>query len=284
MKKLTINASEKFNYLTVIKMLGVNDKGFSTAECRCECGNSVVVKIAELRSGHKKSCGCKSSKEKSKKASADLVGKKFSRLLVESYAGSDNRKYKLVNCLCDCGQRVKIRIARLLCGESQSCGCLQREKAMENLATAQKRSTVHGLSGTLTGRSWLCMMQRCFNPRSESFHRYGAVGIKPCRFIKESPIHLVLLIGERPHAGMQLDRIKNELGYYCGACEECLEGGNPINIRWATPSEQALNRTNNRLVEIDGVIKKGSEWCRLLGLSKTSKKIYSYPKKDSGDD
>ncbi len=280
MKRLTVNPGERFDHLTVDKMEGVNDKGFSIASCHCDCGNPepVIVRVAELRSGHKGSCGCETWKTKSANRSKDILGKRFVRLLIESFAGKDNRNYRLVWAKCDCGNRVKVRIAHVLSGLVQSCDCLQREKAMENLAIAHKMQVTHGLSGTLTGQSWNAMMQRCFNQNSEKFHRYGAAGIQPCQFIKATPLNLILVIGERPSVGMWLDRIDNKLGYYCGACESCLTNGWPLNIRWATAKESALNRTNARLIEIDGVTKAASEWCELFGLRSGSKHFYTYPK------
>lgn len=276
MRKITVNPNEKFNKLTVIEMLGVNEDGFSVASCRCDCGNIATIRVSELRSGHKRSCGCSSWKERSKDRCGKIVGKSFGRLLVISLAGTDGR-YRLCKCKCDCGKDVTVRIALMLRGEIQSCGCLQLEKAMNNLARAQAVWTTHGLSKTPTGQNWLAMMQRCFNPRSESFHRYGGMGIKPCLFLKSTPLNLVLTIGHRPSPEMSVDRIDTTKGYHCGMCEECLSNGWLLNIRWATAKEQASNRTNNRLVEIDGVTKQASKWCEELGLSKTSKKIYTYP-------
>lgn len=280
MKKLTVSVGERFDHLTVEEMKGVNEKGFSIASCRCDCGNlePVIARIAELRSGHKRSCGCESWSAKAQEKSKDIIGKRFSRLVIEAFAGKDNRNYRLAWAKCDCGVRVKVRIAQVLSGAVESCGCLQKEKAMSNLAIAHKQQVKHGLSGTLTGRSWNCMMQRCFNQRSENFKFYGAVGIQPCQFIKASPLNLVLMIGERPAANMWLDRIDNKHGYYCGSCESCLTNGWPMNIRWATAKQSGLNKTNNRMIEIDGVVKAASEWCELFGLPKGSKEIYTYPK------
>lgn len=276
MRKLTVEVGHKFNKLTVVRTLGVIE-GFSSAECRCDCGGSRIVKVAELRSGHVKSCGCETWKDKSRKSSENIIGKKYSRLTVLRLIGSDNRKYRLCECKCDCGSLVKIRIARMLSGELQSCGCLQIEKAMENLALAQRSQISHGLSGTPTYRSWSCMMQRCFNPWNEAFHRYGGAGITACEFLKGSPLNLVSIIGTRPTVGHWIDRINNEGNYSCGACSECLSKQWPMNIRWATPSEQALNRSNNRMVEIDGITKVASEWCKILGLPSNSRLIYTYP-------
>lgn len=251
MRKITVSPNEKFHKLTVIKMLGVRD-GFSVASCRCDCGNFATIKVAELRSGHKRSCGCSSWRERSRKSSENIVGKKYGRLTVVSMAGADNRKYRLCNCVCDCGHKVKIRIARMLSGEMQSCGCLLDEKRLENLAKAQAVVTTHGLSQSPTGTNWNAMMQRCFNARAENFYRYGAVGIKPCAFLKASPVNLVVAIGTRPSPEMSIDRIDTTKGYFCGMCEECLTNGWPANIRWATPKQQANNRRPKGSVSLTG--------------------------------
>jgi hypothetical protein len=279
MKKLIVGVGERFEKLTVINMLGINENGFSTALCRCDCGRETTVKVAELRSGHRRTCGCGSWKAKSNARDENLSGKTFGRLKVIRLAGKDNRRYRLADCECKCGIKVKIRIAQMLDGSVQSCGCLQKEKAMENLAVATKAHTTHGMSGTLTTNSWSCAIQRCYNPRSESFYRYGSRGITMCSLLKASPLNLELLIGKRPSAAMSLDRIDNSKGYFCGHCEECLKNEWPMNVRWATQIEQSLNTSGKkRFIEIDGVTKRASEWCRIMGLPKASKLMYTYPK------
>lgn len=278
MRRVTVTVGERFNKLIVISE-PTTQNGFSVVKCRCDCGNEPTVRVAELRSGHKKSCGCISQAKKFDSRDAELVGKKFGRLTVKKVGGVDNRGYRLCECTCDCGTWVKIRIARMVSGEAQSCGCLQLEKAMETMHKLHQNQVTHGLSGTLTGVSWMNMMQRCYNPYSEQYHRYGSIGILACEFIRTSPVNLMLLIGERPNAAMSLDRIDNDLGYFCGKCAECLENQWPTNVRWATASEQAINRSSTRWIEIDGVVKAASEWCKLLGLPYNSKKIYTYPKK-----
>lgn len=64
----------------------------------------------------------------------ELIGRRFGRLLVERYAGDEyigkdnNSRYV---CLCDCGNTVIVGAGKLKSGHTQSCGCLQRERAAE---------------------------------------------------------------------------------------------------------------------------------------------------------
>lgn len=55
-----------------------------------------------------------------------VFGKKFSRLHVLSYAGSQNgnRTWK---CICNCGNYIVVLGDKLLNGESKSCGCYKLE-------------------------------------------------------------------------------------------------------------------------------------------------------------
>ena len=64
----------------------------------------------------------------------ELIGKRFGRLVVLEYAGDEyigkdnNSRYV---CLCDCGNKVIVGANKLKSGHTQSCGCLQRERAAE---------------------------------------------------------------------------------------------------------------------------------------------------------
>lgn len=47
-----------FGRLTVVGYFGRNKQGLSLWECRCECGNIVLVRTCHLKANHTKSCGC----------------------------------------------------------------------------------------------------------------------------------------------------------------------------------------------------------------------------------
>lgn len=48
----------RFGRLLVVSRAGVNKHGVSTWHCRCECGANCIAAGSDLRSSHKRSCGC----------------------------------------------------------------------------------------------------------------------------------------------------------------------------------------------------------------------------------
>lgn len=155
----------------------------------------------------------------------DYAGKRFGRLLVLSRAGATKNGGNVVwRCACDCGATKDVLSTSLRIGQTQSCGCAQREKAAA-------RKTTHGHSTGKTSRtynSWASMVQRCTNPAYYQYANYGGRGI--CIDPPWMSFDVFLRdMGERPE-GMTLDRRNNEFGY------------SHANCRWATPKEQANNR------------------------------------------
>lgn len=120
-----------------------------------------------------------------------------------------------------------------------------------------KGNTKHGAHGTLTYARWKGMMQRCSDEKHPSFKRYGAKGIGVCA--KWSSFSEFLAdMGECPSKEMTLDRIDNNIGYQPGNC------------RWATKSEQSLNRSMTVLLTHNGITKSVSEWAVDIGMPANS--------------
>jgi len=77
-------------------------------------------------------------------------------------------------------------------------------------------NTTHGMSSSLTYKSWEQMRQRCSNPKHHAWHRYGGRNVQVCpqwdcfeQFLQD--------MGERP-LGTSIGRIGDEGNYEPGNC------------------------------------------------------------------
>lgn len=76
MKDLT---GQRFGRLVAIKELPPATKGSNYRwECRCDCGNTVIVRRGNLTSGNTTSCGCARGR---KPSARDITGQRFGRLV-----------------------------------------------------------------------------------------------------------------------------------------------------------------------------------------------------------
>ncbi len=114
----------------------------------------------------------------------------------------------------------------------------------------------HAAANSPEYRVWTQMLVRCHNPRSANYRLYGGRGIFVCDEWRSSFVAFLSSVGARP-LGTTLDRIDNSKGY------------EPLNVRWATPRDQAVNRSSTRLVTIDGITRCATDWARLAGVSDT---------------
>lgn len=78
------------------------------------------------------------------------------------------------------------------------------------------------------------MIQRCTNPKNESYPDYGQRGIKVCDRWLESFENFYADMGAQP-PGLTLERMNNDGDY------------EPGNCKWATRKEQANNRRKPKL-------------------------------------
>ncbi len=126
-KDLTGN---QFGKLRVMKMqygVEIGTRKRTMCLCSCDCGNTVLVTMDALTSHAKTSCGCDSVERRRIKLRKDLTGMKFGRLSVISMDWSQ-RPAKAF-CECECGNHITVIAAQLSYGKTQSCGCLQAERA-----------------------------------------------------------------------------------------------------------------------------------------------------------
>ena len=192
----------------------------------------------------------------------DLTGKRFGRLRVEYYIGHVGAMNGWF-CRCRCGGWTVAISQTLTRGHSQSCGCRKRERTAKLASTY---SFKHGMARRAEYQSWNSAMYRCFHPKCRAYPRYGARGIVVCLRWRQSFAAFFEDMGRRPSRRMTLDRRDNDGNYSCGKCEECHVNGWPANCRWATWHEQALNKSNNRLITFRGETQPMGVWAQEIGM------------------
>jgi hypothetical protein len=164
----------------------------------------------------------------------DLTGRRFGKLVVLrrdfSKSGANVAARWFVRCDDqDCGKEYVVSSAPLL----------RRRKGQKSCGHDNKRATRHGHAahnGKMSGayKSWSSMIQRRTNPKTIGWKRYGGAGVKVHRSWRSFE-NFFAYMGVRP-PGMTLDRYPKSNGNY-----------EPGNVRWATPLQQARNKTTSRL-------------------------------------
>jgi hypothetical protein len=164
----------------------------------------------------------------------NLKGKRFGYLLVVQldHKSKDMANYWL--CKCDCGKEKLVQTSNLNSGRTQSCGCKKGELISLNVSS-------HGFCKTKCAPeyyAWSAIKQRCLNPKSKEYFRYGGRGIKVCARWERSFVNFIRDMGERPK-GTSIER-KNNNGNY-----------EPSNCVWADKFAQANNTRKNRYIQYD---------------------------------
>lgn len=184
----------------------------------------------------------------------NLVGLRYSRLTVISYAGKNSRLDAYWECICDCGKTTVVTGHNLTRKNTKSCGCLHAEILK---TPGKKFHWKHGFS-PLRGKKptyyvWATMIQRCTNPNSEKYRIYGARGITVCERWFDFKNFLADM-GERPSPKHSIGRIENNGNY------------EPSNCRWETSKQQARNRRDNHFLEFNGKTATLVEWSEITGI------------------
>lgn len=113
--------NQKFGKLTALRRAPKQNDKYTRWICQCDCGNLTIVRTDFLRNGHTSSCGCEKNKHFQR---YDLVGQVFGYLTVLASAPPDSQK-----CQCKCGSNpIIVKTANLMNGNTQSCGCYQKEQ------------------------------------------------------------------------------------------------------------------------------------------------------------
>ena len=150
-------------------------------------------------------------------------------------------------CRCTCGTERYVKAYSLKIGVTTSCGCIngrcnygaRRPESKTNLPEYEV---------------WHTMKRRCQAPTAANYARYGGRGITVCERWRKFEAFFEDM-GPRPTPSHTIERIDSNGPYSSDNC------------RWATPKDQARNRSNNRFVTFQGETKTVVEWSEITGIS-----------------
>ena len=140
--------------------------------------------------------------------------------IIKETPSGQSKRFALFKCKC--GNTFECNIRTVMNGTKTNCGC-------GAISGRQK----HGLTGTKIRRCWAHIKVRCFIKTSKAYEFYGARGItlyEPWVHDFKAFYSYVVTLPGWDNPALSIDRRDNDGNY------------EPGNLRWATKSEQALNR------------------------------------------
>lgn len=169
-----------------------------------------------------------------------IAGQRFGRLVVLREVEKNKHGTRQWVCHCDCGSPDRVYLQDLLRrGTTKSCGCLHSEVVRAAVKHGHARRNAHSVELM----AWRNMQNRCYRKETHNFDSYGGRGIVVCaRWLgRDGFVRFLADVGMRPSPRHSIDRYPNTNGNY-----------EPGNVRWATLRQQAQNKRDTTLVEVNG--------------------------------
>ena len=183
----------------------------------------------------------------------DMTGKRFGRLVVIEQSDYIEPGRPRWLCRCDCGNEVVVKGVSLRRGDTKSCGCITKERAI----AMAKAHVTHGKTKTRLYRIWFGMKCRCHKKTAPDYPRYGGRGITVCdEWRNDFQVFYDWAMANGYQDNLTIDRIDSNGNYLPGNC------------RWVDSSAQNNNKRNNHYVTYNGETLTISEWSKRLGISK----------------
>lgn len=252
----SISVGDKFGRWTAIEGLTEYRGSKKYLWFRCDCGTEKLCQEYDVKVGKSKSCGCHNLEQLAKRGGSVpgrfSLGDRFGRLEVISNDFESHRNGRHWRCRCDCGNEGSYGQSALAAGNTTSCGCFFKERAVEN-------NTKHGHNSwkqppSSTYNSWRGAKERCHNENHIGYKNYGGRGIRMCSRWQESFAAFLEDMGSKPSPDLTLERVDHNGNY------------EPANCVWASQETQANNKSNNVKLTYRGETLTVPQWSRRTGI------------------
>jgi len=160
----------------------------------------------------------------------DVIGNRYGKLVVLCDLPKAKGKNRVVGCVCDCGNFTKVILINLKSGATKGCGCGR---------------VTHGLSNTREYSTYCGIKDRCLNPKSSEYPKYGERGITVCdRWLdpEKGFLNFKEDMGNIPEGDFTIERLNVNKGY------------GPDNCTWLHRRYQPNNRRNVYKWDVDGEV------------------------------
>lgn len=216
---------QRFGKLVVIGMKVVNKR--REAVCKCDCGTEKVISARMLKRGDTTSCGCYHRQVVSEMRQQDLIGKRFSKLVVigkgeGTVLGANSILNYTWICKCDCGSTRELTTNALSSGNTKSCGCTGVEKNVTRIKSkAGLYAKVRHMRGKAEDRGikWSLLEEQALETIVGNCEYCG------------TPPQRVHTTGQRYHG---IDRVDSSLPYEIGnvvpCCKNCNFAKNDMSL------------------------------------------------------
>lgn len=169
------------------------------------------------------------------------------------------RKRIIVKVKCDCGSIKNVYYEAITAknNPTYSCGCYHKSILKEGRSRKYKYSK-HPLY-----KVWVKIKERCYSSSCREYKYYGARGIKICNeWLNDFDKFYEWSINNGYKKGLQIDRIDNDRGYSSDNC------------RYITRRVNCNNKTNNVIIDYNGVSDTLANTMRRLGIFEHYKKVH----------
>ena len=176
----------------------------------------------------------------------DETGKRYGRLVVLEYAGSNKSGNATWLCRCDCGKTTIISSHNLKSGNSKSCGCLWKDVVCLPEGEAAFNQLYNRIKQDIRGYE--------FDLTKEQVRQ---LVLQPCHYCGSPPLQKQK-IGQYGYNGGLLyngiDRINSSLGYVHGNVVSCCK-----HCNWAKNSN-GRRKAAFRTCDLVRFGKPGKKW------------------------